>query len=140
VTYQIVIDTNVLVAALRSKNGASYRLLILLGSDKFQINISVPLVYEYEDVVKRLELAIPLNNSQIDDIIDYICSVANQRKIFFLWRPYLSDSKDDFVLELAVEAQCDFIITFNKRDFQGVEKFGIDVLTPGEFLKIIGEL
>ena len=139
-TYQIVIDTNVLVAALRSKNGASYRLLILLGSDKFQINISVPLVYEYEDVVKRLELAIPLNNSQIDDIIDYICSVANQRKIFFLWRPYLSDSKDDFVLELAVEAQCDFIITFNKRDFQGVEKFGIDVLTPGEFLKIIGEL
>jgi putative toxin-antitoxin system toxin component, PIN family len=136
--HQVVIDTNVLVAALRSKRGASHKLLLLLGSDKFQLNISVPLLFEYEDAAKRE--ALPLGSADIEDILDYICAVANKREVFFLWRPYLSDPKDDFILELAVEAQCDFVITYNKRDFKGIEKFGIEIATPKEFLQIIGEL
>jgi predicted nucleic acid-binding protein len=76
----------------------------------------------------------------VDDVIDYICSVANRRRIFFLWRPYLKDPKDDMVLELAVEARCDYIVSYNKRDFAGVEKFGLQVLTPRELLREIGEI
>ena len=56
-----------------------------------------------------------------------------------MWRPYLKDRKDDMFLELAVESESDYIITYNKRDFEGIEKFGIRIITPKEFLKVIGE-
>ena len=139
--YQVVVDTNVLVAALRSRKGASYKLLSLVDARKFTINVSVPLMLEYEDAAKRNTIiSVFLNSEEIDDILDYVCTVANKRKIFFLWRPYLKDPKDDFVLELAVEAQCDYIITYNKEDFVDIERFGIKTLTPKEFLQLIGEL
>lgn len=138
--YQIVIDTNVWIAALRSKRGASHKLLSLIDSGQFEANLSVPLVLEYEDVAKRLVGKIPLTARDIDDILDYICQVANRRKIYYLWRPFLSDPDDDMVLELAVAAECDFIITFNQSDFQGIELFGIDTITPREFLQKIGAL
>jgi len=115
-------------------------LLTLIGSDKFEINVSVPLIIEYEDVAKRLIEKIALTEDDIDDILDYICSTANRRKVFYLWRPFPRDPKDDMVLELAVAARCDFIVTYNKRDFQGVERFGHRVVTPKEFLQEIGEL
>lgn len=138
--YQIVIDTNVWIAALRSKRGASHKLLSLIDSGKFEMNISVPLVLEYEDAAKRLVGEIPLTARDIDDILDFIYLVANQRKIYYLWRPLLSDPNDDMVLELAVTAQCEFIVTFNQRDFRGVEQFGIDAITLQEFLQKIGAL
>ena len=137
---QVVIDTNVFVAALRSCRGASYKLLMLIGGEKFDINISVPLILEYEDVAKRLIGDIALTEQDIDDIIDYMCAVANRRKISYLWRPFLRDPGDDMVLELAVTAGCDFIVTYNKRDFQGVEQFGLSVVTPKEFLQEMGEV
>lgn len=133
-------DTNVLFAALRSKKGASYKLLSLIDSGKFKHNISVPLLFEYEDVAKRDLNASYLSEAEIDDILDYICAVSSKHEIFFLWRPYLKDPKDDFILELAVEAQCDYIITYNKKDFKGIESFGIKTLTPKEFLQLIGEI
>ena len=138
--YQIVIDTNVLAAALQSRRGASYKLLMLIGSSKFNFHISVPLVLEYEDVAKRLLEDIPLTEQDIDDILDYLCAVAQHQQIFYLWRPFLKDPKDDMVLELAVTANCDFIVTYNKKDFRGVERFGLRVVTPKEFLEEIGEL
>ena len=138
--YQIVMDTDVLFTALRSKKGASYKLLSLIDSGKFKINISVPLLFEYEDVAKRDLSASNLREAEIDDILDYLCAVSNKHEIFFLWRPYLNDPKDDFILELAVEAQCDYIITYNTKDFKGIESFGIKTLTPKEFLQLIGEI
>jgi len=138
---QIVIDTNVFVSALRSQHGASYKLFLLLDSGKFEINLSVPLVIEYEDVGQRLVgKKTGLRNSDIDDILDYVCSVANRRKVYYLWRPFLSDPKDDMVLELAISAGCEIIVTYNKGDFKGVEQFGIRVMTAQEFLQAIGEL
>lgn len=113
---------------------------MLIGSGKFEINVSVPLVLEYEDVAKRLIGTISLTESNIDDIIDYICAVANRKKVFYLWRPFLKDPKDDMVLELAVAANCEFIVTYNIDDFRGVERFGLRVVTPKEFLREIGEL
>ena len=138
--YQVVVDTNVLLAALRSRRDASYRLLSLLGDGRWRMNLSVPLFLEYEDVVKRPDSGVTLSAVELDDILDFICAEANLREIFYLWRPFLPDPKDDFILELAVESGCDYIVTFNVRDFAGVEKFGIEVVTPQEFLRKMGEL
>ena len=137
--YQVVIDTNVLVAALLSSLGASHRLLRLVGDARWQINLSVPLVLEYEQTLKRVCTGGPLSGSDIDDVLRFLCAEANLRNIFFLWRPFLPDPKDDFVLELAVESRADFLVTFNIRDFVGAERFGVRVVSPREFLAIIGE-
>ena len=138
---QVVLDTNILVAGLRSRRGASFRLLSLVGADSsFEINLSVPLVLEYEDVLKRPGAVSRLTGDDIDGVLDYICSVAHHREIYFLWRPVLRDPKDDMVLEVAVEACCEFIVTPNLRDFRGVERFGIRAVTPSEFLREIGEI
>ena len=137
--YQAVIDTNVLVAAMLSNRGASHRLLRLVGADRWRINLSVPLVLEYEQTLKRVCTGGDLSGSDIDSVMQYLCANANLRDIFFLWRPLLPDPKDDFVLELAVESRADFLLTFNTRDFAGAERFGIRVISPREFLAIIGE-
>lgn len=134
----IVLDANVLVAALRSRHGASFRLLYLLGTGRFEISASVPLVLEYEDVL-RPEVSRPITKRDIDALLDYVCSVANRQEVFYLWRPVLRDPKDDLVLEVAVAAGCEGIVTFNRRDFAGAERFGIRVLAPGQLLVEIGE-
>ena len=114
---------------------------MLLESGKFDINISVPLIIEYEEAAKRLfGKKTGLRPGDVDDILDYVCSVANRKQVYYLWRPFLKDSKDDMVLELAVSAGCDIIVTYNKDDFKGVEQFGIRVMTAQEFLRVIGEL
>lgn len=137
---QIVLDTNVIYAALRSNRGASYRLLSLLRSDKFEINLSVPLVIEYEDVLKRKQQTLVFTEEQIDQFLDYLCIVGNWHEVYFLWRPILKDPEDDMILELAVRAGCHYIITYNKSDFQGVEKFDLKLATAKEFLQHINEL
>ena len=135
---QIVIDTNVIVAGLRSRNGSAFRLLSLVGSDRFEIHLSVPLVLEYEDVLLRELPSLTINAADIQDFLDFHCAVATHHPIFFLWRPYLRDPKDDMVLELAVKAGCDSVVTYNTRDFEGIERFGVSVITPAAFLKSIG--
>ena len=131
----IVLDTSVLIAGLRSPRGASFILLQLLGSGSFRVSVSVPLVLEYEAVAKEHFRTIGLTHAEIDDVIDYICNVADHREIYYLWRPFLRDPKDDMVLELAVESGAEYIVTHNLRDFAGVEKFGIEAISPGLFLK-----
>jgi putative PIN family toxin of toxin-antitoxin system len=135
--YRIILDTNVLVAALRSRRGASFALLSLVGSGRFELSLSVPLVFEYEDVLRREELGI--DQAGAEAVIDYLCSQAFRNNIYFLWRPYLRDAKDDMVLEAAVTGQCSHIITFNTKDFVGIDKFGLEALWPGDFLKLLGE-
>jgi putative PIN family toxin of toxin-antitoxin system len=137
--YQVVIDTNVLVAALRSRSGASFRLLDLLGDPRWQANLSVALALEYEQVAKRTCVQGEVTEQVIDDILDRLFFRCRRRPLFYRWRPFLPDPKDEFVLEVAVESQSDFIITFNTRDFAGVEQFGIVAMTPKEFLMRIGE-
>ena len=137
--YQVVIDTNVLVAAMLSNRGASHRLLRLVGDRRWRINLSVPLVLEYEQTLRRVCTGGDLTGSDIDSVIHFLCAYANLRPIFFLWRPFLPDPKDDFILELAVESRADFLVTFNTRDFVGADRFGVRVISPREFLAIIGE-
>ncbi len=136
----VVIDTNVIVSALKSRRGASYKLLISLPSGIYRPNLSVPLFIEYESVAKRTGLLNGLKEQDIDYILDYILSQSSIRQIFYLWRPFLKDPQDDLVLEVAVESQSEYIVTFNKRDFSGVESFGIKVVTPQEFMSERGML
>ena len=126
-------DTNVVVSGMRSKEGASYRLLLELGGDsRFRISVSVPLAMEYEMALKRVP---GLRPADVETMVDFLCEVGEKREIYFLWRPLLRDPKDEMVLEVAVEAQANAIVTHNVRDFKGVEKrFGIRILTPGAFL------
>ena len=98
------------------------------------------LVLEYEEVLKRPEQNLNLSSREIDDVLNFLCQQANLRQLFYLWRPTLSDPEDDFILELAVESECDYIVTFNTKDFSAVGKFGVKAVRPNEFLRIIGEI
>ena len=136
--YQIVIDTSVLIAALRSKRGASYQLFEMAGDARWQLNMSVALALEYEAIGKREANKLGIPESAIDDIVDMLCERSRHHAVPFRLRPALSDPDDEFLLELAFVARCDFIVTHNIRDLRGAEKFGIRVVTPGEFLRTMG--
>jgi putative PIN family toxin of toxin-antitoxin system len=139
--WRIVIDTNVLVSAMRSRRGASFCLVSLIGTvDSFEVCLSVPLVLEYEEVLKRQAKQLGITHQDVEDVLDYLCSAARLHEVFYLWRPVLRDPKDDFVLEVAAGAGCEAIITFNRRDFEGALSFGVRVEGPKEFLRRIGEL
>lgn len=130
----IILDTNVLLSALKSSGGSSYRLLAMFEENRFVSHISTPLIAEYESVLKRGQLA--LSAQQIDDIVDFICAKATHHKIFYLWRPVLKDPNDDFLLELAVKANAT-ILTWNVADFKRASAFGVKVITPRDFLNFL---
>lgn len=136
---RVVLDINVLVAALRSSRGASFRLMTRVGSDDFEVVLSVALVLEYEDVLRRHLSESPFEDEEIGELLDYLCAVGHRQEIFYLWRPVLRDPGDDMVLELAVASQAEVIVTFNERHFVGCETFGVRVMNPGAFLEEIGE-
>lgn len=137
----MVLDTNVLIAGVRSRLGASFRLLSLLGEPEqsYGIVLSVPLVLEYEEVLHRHQRAAGLTRQDIRDLLDYLCSIGEHQEIFYLWRPTLRDPKDDMVLEVAVAAAADAIVTHNVRDFDAAGTFEVAVLRPQDFLASPGE-
>lgn len=135
---KIVIDTNILISAMLSSRGAAFKLISLIGKQHFDYAMSVPLMIEYEDVLKRENSKIVISQEAIDNILDRLCYHADLREIFYLWRPYLNDPKDDLVLELAVESNCNSIVTYNLKDFKNIDKFGLEAITPKIFLQKIG--
>jgi putative PIN family toxin of toxin-antitoxin system len=130
----VVLDTNVLVSALRSQRGASFEIVAALGRGEFDVAVSVSLLLEYEATLLRHADELNIGSEEALGLVDYICEVAIAQEIFFLWRPFLRDAGDDLVLEVAVAAESHAIVTHNVRDFRGVEKLGIRVLTPRQFL------
>jgi putative PIN family toxin of toxin-antitoxin system len=138
VAARIVLDTNVLVSGLRSRLGASNRLLSLVGTGRFTHVVSVALLFEYEAAVMRPESGIRLTRPAINDVLDYVCATAHRQAIYFLWRPSVPDPSDDLVLEVAVHGHCDRIVTFNTRDFAGSARFGVRAETPRDFLRSLG--
>ena len=137
---RVVLDTNVWVSALRSRRGASYRLLSLIGTGQFEFALSTALVLEYEDAAKRQLAELVFTEEEVDRLLDILCAAAVRSNVFFLWRPTLPDPADDFVLELAVSSGAGVIVTYNKRDFAGSERFGVRVMDAKEFLQSIGEI
>ena len=133
---RIVLDTNVIVAAMQSTRGASNALLQRIGTPAFRPALSVPLLFEYEDVLSRPQFS--FDPARVDAILDYLTLESSHHRINFLWRPHLSDPKDDMVLELAFNAQYPLIVTFNIKDFKSASQLGIRAVQPREFLTLIG--
>ena len=135
----VVLDTNVLVAAVRSRDGASFAILSRLGDvdSPYRPVVSVPLVLEYEDVLLRSLDSSPLSEEDIGDLLDFIYSMAIHQEIFYLWRPLLRDPGDDHVLEVAVAGSVDYLVTYNLSDFAGAETVGIKLATPRELLTMM---
>jgi putative PIN family toxin of toxin-antitoxin system len=134
---RLVLDTDVLVAAMRSRGGASWQLVDRALVGEFTLLLSVPLVLEYEAVLTREEhrkvhrLSVP----ELDYVINSLVSVAEAVQIRFLWRPLLSDPTDDMVLETAVNGRADQLVAFNQKDFVAVaEGFAFKILRPSEAL------
>jgi putative PIN family toxin of toxin-antitoxin system len=135
---RVVLDTNVLVAALRSRRGGSFALLSTVGRGRFEHVVSVPLVMEYESVLMRPAM-VPLSTPAVQAVIDYLCATAIRQTVHFLWRPRLPDPNDDMVLEAAVNGGCTAIVTHNVRDFAGARALGVRALTPAQFLALLEE-
>ena len=134
---RIILDTNVLFSALRSRLGVSFQLLSMVGQSRFELQVSAPLIAEYEAVLKRGHLA--LSDTQIDDVIDFVCAQSEHHKIFYLWRPVLKDPDDDFLLELAVKSQAS-IVTWNVADFKKANTLGVEVITPKQLFQLLENL
>jgi putative PIN family toxin of toxin-antitoxin system len=135
--YQVVLDTNVIAAAMLSRNGASHQLLRMVGDPRWQLNLSVPLALEYEQTLIRVCAGMPRDD--LDAVLAHLFASARLRPIYFLWRLSLPDPGDHMVLELAVESRADFLVTFNRRDFVPASQFGIRIVTPPVFLAILRE-
>ena len=133
----IVIDTNVVIAALRSRRGASFALLELIDAKMFRANLSHALASEYQAVGMRLLPSMPFGVDYFNSVLDFTFSASKYREIYYRWRPCLPDPSDDMVLELAIAAGGATTVTFNVKDFRGADRFGVRVCTPGDFLKEI---
>ena len=135
---RVVFDTNIIIAGTISPNGASYQLLNEIINNRFKLITSVPLMLEYEDVLKRKNMLdrSGLSNMDIDVLLNMIAKTSIHQISHFLWRPQWRDAKDEMVLETAINGEADAIITFNKADFESaIHNFGIKLLTSGEFLR-----
>ena len=132
-----VIDTNVLMAALHSSSGASYQILLAADRGDLQMALSVPLLAEYDDVASRPDSGIIIPASAVNAIIRRIAMVAHKQQIYFLWRPILSDPKDDMILEVAIASGASHIVTFNQKDLRSAFRFGITVLPPADFIRLL---
>jgi putative PIN family toxin of toxin-antitoxin system len=139
---RLVLDTSVLTAALRSKAGASNRLVDAALRRRFTMLASVPLFVEYEAVLTRSEhlKAASLTAAEARTVLDAIASVVEPVRLSFLWRPQLRDANDDMVLETAINGRAEALVTFNRTDFAGSDRFGIRILSPAEALREIGEI
>jgi putative PIN family toxin of toxin-antitoxin system len=135
---RIVLDTNVLVAAAKSRQGASFALVSSIPNPQFQICLSIGLYAEWQEVLIRSENLPPGRTvEEASRFLRYLASQSHLQEIHFLWRPFLPDPDDDLVLELAFAASCRHIVTHNVKDFHGAEQLGIKAMTPRDFLNLI---
>lgn len=133
---KVVLDTSVLVAAMRSQLGASQALLRRLPSTQFQPALSVALYMEWHAVLLRPEhRPAGVDDGQMLGFLRYLASVSHLQDIHYLWRPFLRDPNDDMVLECAVASGSQFIVTHNIKDFQRTEQLGVLALTPRQFIQ-----
>lgn len=137
---KLVLDTNVIVAAMRSPSGASAALLKAAQRGDIKMLANVALALEYEATCRRAEhgVAAGLSPDQVGVFIDAVIGMAVPVETHFLWRPQLRDPADELVLEAAVNGQALAIVTFNQRDFGTVPlQFDVDVLSPVNALRRI---
>lgn len=134
----IVLGTSVLVAASRSRNGASFQLVSMLPSPHFEIALTIAVYTEWQAVLTRPEHLPPGATADMAlRFVRYLASIAHLQDVHFLWRPFLHDPDDDMVLECAVASGCEFIVTHNLKDFRRVDELNVQAITPADFLKLL---
>ena len=134
----IVIDTNVWISALISKDGVSREVIRWALLEKIAPQISTTLFLEYEDVMKRekIQALCSLSIEEQEELFQAFLSTCKWNEIFYLWRPNLDDENDDFLIELAVASNSSVIVTDNIKDIEhGELQFDIEVLTPKQFVE-----
>jgi putative PIN family toxin of toxin-antitoxin system len=130
-----VLDTSVMVAALRSDQGASRVLLVGALEERYRLLASVPLMVEYEAVLTRQEHleAGGLSSGDMQDVLDAVASIIEPVRLAYLWRPTLPDAQDDMVLETAMNGRAEVLVTFNRRHFEpAASTFAVQVVSPAE--------
>lgn len=135
---RVVVDTSVVVAALRTRSGAGNAVLRLIASRRLVALATPPLFLEYEDVLKRPEqrLAHGLEPEDIDEFLGEFAALVEPVEVHFLWRPQTRDANDEMVLEAAINGRADALVTYNVTDFTSAGKrFGIPIVTPADLLK-----
>lgn len=130
---RIVLDTDVVVAGLRSRRGASRAWLRAVLRQEVELLLSVPLVLQYEAVLLRPDCLATMRATprQVEQFLDVLCAVGHPVEISFLWRPTLRDPDDEMVLEAAMHGRADRLLTFNARDFAGAVGMGVTIERPG---------
>jgi putative PIN family toxin of toxin-antitoxin system len=135
---RVVVDTSIVVAALRTRSGAGNAVLRLIASRRLVALATPPLFLEYEDVLKRPEqrLAHGLEPEEIDEFLAEFAALVEPVEVRFSWRPQTRDANDEMVLEAAINGRADTLVTYNVADFTSAgERFGIRIVAPAELLK-----
>jgi putative PIN family toxin of toxin-antitoxin system len=135
--HRAVMDTNVLYAGLRSRRGASFQILDALCLRKWRLVLSNTVLTEYEEILKRESAVLNLSSERIDKLLDALCSLADRRQLSESWVPVLTDSDDEALVHLAVEARADYLVSHNVRHLAPARKLGVTLLEPREFLSIL---
>lgn len=139
---RIVLDTDVMVAAFRSRRGASRQILIEALTGRLTMLVSVPLIVEYEAVLTRPDqlAAMAATEGEVNQLLDTVTTVAEPVRMSFLWRPRLRDADDEMVLETAVNGMAEYLVSFNQKHLHdAAAEFGIRAIRPGELLKRLRE-
>jgi putative PIN family toxin of toxin-antitoxin system len=139
-TVKLVLDTDVVVAAMRSPRGASAEILRAARQGRVTLLVSMPLALEYEAVCSRAEhrLAAGLSEHEVKVFVTAVIAMAEPVFIHFLWRPQLRDVGDEMVLETAINGRADALVTYNVRDFAPAHSlFGVATLLPREVVRRI---
>lgn len=134
----LVLDMDVLIASLRSRQGASAELLRIAGDGRIRLIVSVPLVLEYEAVLLRSQhlAATAIDRDEATLFPDGVVNLARRTAIHFRYRPVTRDPADEMVVETAVNGGAEAIVTFNRRDYgDGPSQFGIGCWLPRETLE-----
>ena len=134
----MTLDTSVLVAAARSRKGASFKLVSMLPTPEIEIALTVPLYTEWQAVMTRPENLPP--GATAEDaraFLRYLASIAPLQEVHFLWRPFSRDPDDDMIVECAVSSGCEYIVTHNAKDFRRVEELNVQVIAPADLLNLL---
>ncbi len=136
----IVLDTNILVAALLRGGGSARTVLRACLDDRYQAVLGPALLAEYEDVLSRDDLfaGSVLSAKERNEVVDGFLNRCRWIEVFYAWRPNLPDEADNHLIELAVAAQAEAIVTRNLRDVsRGELKFpSLRIMTPEQCLEV----
>lgn len=135
---RVVLDTSVVVAALRSRSGAGNAVLRLVAKRRLRLLATPPLFLEYEDALKRPEqrLVHGLTIEEVDEMLAELAALIEPVEVHFQWRPQVRDPSDEMVLEAAINGHADALVTYNVADFAVAgQRFQIAVIRPADLLK-----